>query len=233
MTIEIKDAPNEKPFAIIEPPFNFNAPGVSRYAPEITGNILLKSLCLRLGWQDLSEKRLLDFGCGVRFARTIVNLGMEIKLYVGIDVNRASIRWLHANISQPNLKFYHFDIANEFYHPNGPSRGAAIFPRTDAHGDYDAACMFSVITHQAPEDARFIFSLLHGTVSSNGQMYFTAFLDETIAEYTEGNPDIPGSQSTYNPSFLCGVVESQGWKVLDIFKPINFQQFGFRCRKSL
>ena len=231
MAIEIKDAPNEKQVTIIEPPFNFNAPDVNRYAPEITGNILLQSLCSRLGWCDLSQKRLLDFGCGVRFARTIINLGIPIGLYVGIDVNQAAISWLRENISRPNFKFYHFDVANEFYHPNGISREAAIFPKTDAHGEYDAGCMFSVITHQMPEDARFIFSLLYGAVSSSGQMYFTAFLDDAVAKYAEGNPESPGLKSTYNPSFLCDLVEAEGWKVTNIYKPINFQQFGILCRK--
>lgn len=231
MTIEIRDAPCEEQVTIIEPPFNFNAPGVSKYAPEITGNILLKSLCLRLGWRDLSDKRLLDFGCGVRFARTIVNLGIKIKLYAGIDVNRAAINWLRAHVGQPNLKFYHFDVANIFYHPNGPARESAVFPTVDGYGEFDAVCMFSVITHQEPDEALFIFKLLHKAVGQNGQMYFTAFLNESIADYAEGLPEVPGSNSRYNPFYLCGIVERAGWRVTDIYKPINFQQFGFCCQK--
>ncbi|HUZ33446.1 MAG TPA: class I SAM-dependent methyltransferase [Xanthobacteraceae bacterium] len=232
MKAEIRDAPYEHPVTIIEPPFNFNAPGVSRYAPEITGDILLRSLCLRLGWGDLSDKRLLDFGCGVRFARTIVNLGIEIKLYAGVDVNRAAINWLRTNVKLPNLKFYHFDVANILYHPNGPTRESAKFPTIDDYGEFDAVSMFSVITHQVPDDAQFIFTLLHKATRPGGQMYFTAFLDESIADYAEGLPEVPGSNSLYNPSYLCSIVERAGWTVTDIYKPINFQQFGFCCHKG-
>ena len=31
-----------------------------------------------------SGKRLLDYGCGVRFTRTLINLGMDIGAYAGI-----------------------------------------------------------------------------------------------------------------------------------------------------
>lgn len=232
MTPEIKDAPHEEPLTIVEPPFNFNAPGVSKYAPEITGNVLLNSLCTRLGWRDLSDKRLLDFGCGVRLARTIVNLEIKIRLYVGVDVNDAAIDWLRTNIEKPNLKFYHFDVANALYRPTGPIREASIFPMIDAYGDLDAASMFSVITHQPPDDAQFIFTLLHKATKPGGQMYFTAFLDPEIAEYVEGVPETPGMRSVYSPSFLCSIAERAGWRVTDIYKPINFQQFGLRCHKG-
>lgn len=217
MIAEIKDSPFEKPITIIEPPLNLNAPGVSRYAPEITGNVLLSSLRRRFGWHDFSDKRFLDFGCGVRFARTIVNLEIKIKLYAGIDLNRAAINWLRASISDSHLRFYHYDIANIFYHPNGPTCKDAIFPAVEGFGEFDGAGMFSVITHQPPDNSQFIISLLHKAVSPNGQMYFTAFLNESIVDYAEGLPDVPGAQSHYNPSYLCGIVESTGWKVIDIY----------------
>jgi hypothetical protein len=65
-------------FTHIDPPFNLNASDVAKYSPEVTGHYLLKSLCRRLGWPSLTGQRLLDFGCGVRFAQTIINLGIDI-----------------------------------------------------------------------------------------------------------------------------------------------------------
>ena len=64
-------------FVFIDPPFNFNAAGVVKYPPEVSGFYLLNSLCRRLGWTSLSGKRLIDFGCGVRFTRTLINLGID------------------------------------------------------------------------------------------------------------------------------------------------------------
>src|ERR1700744_4044870 len=69
----------------IQPPFDFNSPGVAKFSPEVTGRILLKSLCRRLQWPSLAGRRLLDFGCGVRLASTLVNLEIAIARYVGID----------------------------------------------------------------------------------------------------------------------------------------------------
>jgi hypothetical protein len=81
-------------FSYIDPPFNFNHPDVVRYPPEVSGHYLMQSLRRRLGWTSFKGKRLLDFGCGVRFSRTIVNLGIDIGLYCGVDVNAQSIAWL-------------------------------------------------------------------------------------------------------------------------------------------
>src|SRR4051794_25552322 len=79
---------------LISPPFNFNHADVAKFSPEVTGRIAINSMCERLGWPSLKGKRLLDFGCGVRFAATIINLEMEIDLYAGVDTQAAPISWL-------------------------------------------------------------------------------------------------------------------------------------------
>jgi len=40
----------EPKFNYIDPPFNYNSPGVSQYPVEVSGRYLLNILCLRLGW---------------------------------------------------------------------------------------------------------------------------------------------------------------------------------------
>ena len=87
----------EPKFNYIDPPFNYNWPSVSQIAKvDVIGRYLLNILCLRLGWPSLAGKRLLDLGWGfvpVRH-RFMVNLGMDISLYAGVDVNGAAIEWL-------------------------------------------------------------------------------------------------------------------------------------------
>ena len=82
----------EPSFRFIDPPFNFNSSTVSKYGTEATGFHVLNSLCRRMGWTSLAGRKLLDFGCGVRFTRTIVNLGLDIGLYAGVDVNADAIQ---------------------------------------------------------------------------------------------------------------------------------------------
>src|SRR4029077_18792201 len=101
----------------ISPPFDFNHRDVSKFSPEVTGRLLLKSLCARLGWPSLAGKRLLDFGCGVRFARTIINLGMDIGLYAGGDVNGAAIEWLQSNVADERFSFTQIAVSNQMYNP--------------------------------------------------------------------------------------------------------------------
>ena len=107
----------EPKFNYIDPPFNYNSPGVSQYPVEVSGRYLLNILCLRLGWPSLAGKRLLDFGCGVRFARTIINLGMDIGLYAGVDVNGAAIEWLQSNVADERFSFTQIAVSNQMYNP--------------------------------------------------------------------------------------------------------------------
>jgi len=232
MAVVLKEPASEEPFAFIDPPFKFDAPNVANFAPEISGNLLLKRLCARLESPGLAGKQPLDFGCRVCFARTIINHAIDIGLYAGVDVNEECIAWLQSNVDRPNMSFYHFDKMNSVYRSNGKSRDAIVAPKTIAHGRYDAACMFSVITHQAPDDAKVIVLLPREAVRAGGQLYFTAFLDQPITEYGERVPDQPSAQCVHSPSLLCGLAESQGWKVVEVFKKSHFRQNGIRCLKN-
>jgi SAM-dependent methyltransferase len=218
-------------FDFVDPPFDFNAPNVSKYPPEVTGQFLLKSLCRRLGWPSLTGKRLLDLGCGARFARTIVNLGIDIELYAGVDTNEQAISWLRSNVHDARLRFERLNMRNPLYNPEGAGRvDAAALARIGLTG-FDAACMFSVITHQAPDDAAKIFSMLHPCVCEGGSLYFTAFIDETVDGYIERDPANTCLLSTYNPDSLIEIVERSGWVVRNAFPTSRFQQAAFVCRK--
>ena len=218
-------------FVHIDPPFTFNAPGVAQYAPEVTGRFLLNSLCRRLGWNSLTGRKLLDFGCGVRFARTIVNLALDIDLYAGVDANAEAIAWLQSEVRDPRLRFEHLDMRNPLYHAGGAASIDVSTLLARGLVDFDAVCMFSVITHQAPQDSALIFAMLHRCVRHGGGLYFTAFIDETIADYIERDPSRPGLLSTYHPDFLLELVSNSGWRVERTFFPSQFQQAAFVCRK--
>jgi SAM-dependent methyltransferase len=218
-------------FTFIDPPFNFNAPNVAKYPPEVTGHFLLRSLCRRLGWPSLAGKRLLDFGCGVRFARAIVNLGIEIDLYAGVDTNEQAISWLRSNVDDARLRFEHLNMRNPIYNADGGELvDADALERLGLVG-FDAACMFSVITHQAPRDAETIFSILHRCVSEGGRLYFTAFIDESVDGYVDRDPANKSLLSTYHPDRLIEIAQRTGWIVQDIFPLSRFQQAAFVCRK--
>jgi SAM-dependent methyltransferase len=218
-------------FRYIDPPFQFNSPEIAAYPVEVTGFHLLSSLRQRLGWNSLAGKRLLDFGCGVRFARTIHNLDIDIGSYTGIDVNAQAIAWLANNADDPRFRFEHFDMRNEMYNAGGETVEDRNVLQRRGFSEFDAACMFSVITHQAPADAQTIFALLYETVRARGQLYFTAFTDDGVDQYREGDPALPCILSTYHPEYLRQLVSSAGWNVEEIYPKTNMQQTAFVCRK--
>ena len=209
----------------IAPPFNFNAPTVSQFSPEVTGRVLLSDMCARLGWSSLAGKRLLDFGCGVRFVRTIVNLEMEIGQYAGVDLDGGAIGWLKANVRDPRFRFERLDMGNPMYNPSGPPVVRTALAELGLSG-YDAACMFSVITHQEPADAATIFAMLRLCAP---RLYFTAFIDDAIDGHEDRDPATRCHHSFYSSAFLTRLLTQNGWRVEAIFPPGRFQQTAFVC----
>lgn len=224
----LRDNPDPE-FGFVDPPFNFNAAGTAKYPPEVSGYFLLNSLCRRLGWPSLAGKRLLDYGCGVRFTRTLINLGMDIAAYAGIDVNKESIAWLNENVKDPRFRFELVDMQNPKYNPAGVIESDPDLLKKRGLESYDGACMCSVITHQTPGEATVILSMLRRCIPAGGGLYFTGLIDETVAEFVEQDPNRPGQLSTYNPDFLIRITESTGWMVKATFAASQFQQAGFVC----
>jgi SAM-dependent methyltransferase len=217
-------------FRFIDPPFQLNAADIAQYPAEVTGYHLLQSMQRRLGWDSLAGKRLLDFGCGVRFTRTIYNLDLNIGEYVGVDVKADVIAWLQTNVDDSRFRFAHLDMQNAMYHPAGGEASPSVLLAFGS--DFDAACMFSVITHQTPDDAKVIYELLHAAVRPGGQLYFTAFTDQTVERYAEREPLHPCELSTYNADFLCELANEGGWSVEAIYPKSEptVQQTAFVCR---
>jgi hypothetical protein len=233
MTVSYKDILRDNPdpeFVFVDPPFNFNAPRVAKFPPDVSGYFLLKSLCRRLSWPSLAGKNLLDFGCGVRFARTILNLGLDIGSYIGVDVNEESIGWLIENVKDPRFRFEQLNVRNLRYNREGRSETDLDLLKNFGFGPVDAACMYSVITHQCPQEAALTFSMLRRCVPPGAALYFTAILSENIDEFIEGQPDRPGKLSAYNPDFLMSIVQTSGWQVEAAYGQSTLQQPGFLCR---
>jgi hypothetical protein len=211
----------------ISPPFDFNSSEISKFSPEVTGRLLLKTMCARLDWPSLAGKRLLDFGCGVRFARTIFNLDIEIGLYFGIDTNAAPIAWLKENLLDERFRFEHFDMHNALYNPNGQRYDAAAL-RDIGIGEFDAACLFSVVTHQEPADTELILAMLHPCSS---RLYFTALIDDQVAGYAEGDPQQPLNMSTYTTAHILDLLAKTGWRADAVHPPGLFQVTAFVCTR--
>jgi SAM-dependent methyltransferase len=193
--------------------FNKNAVNVQALGSQSeTGTLLLEYMCERLAIPNLASLDVLDFGCGCRFAEAILNNRLPVRSYVGIDLDREMIAWLKENVRDPRLSFYHWNARNPMYNPSGFPLTSTVELPIPAQ-TFDLICMFSVITHQLPEDARAIFQLLRRYIRPSGKMFFSANIQELTSEYREMG-SAPTLDSAYSCRALGKLLERSGWRVL-------------------
>jgi SAM-dependent methyltransferase len=200
--------------------FNRNAREVQAMGtPADTGLILIRYMCERLGIADLAGLDVLDFGCGSRFAEAIIAHDIRLRSYVGIDVNKEMIDFLSENVTDTRLSFFHFGARNPLYNPAGVPLSPSIkLPSEDR--SFDLICMFSVITHQTPEDAAAIFKILRRQVREEaGSLFFSACLLPGDFGYRENDPSRPTALSIYSANFLTRLLGDAGWRVISIVPP--------------
>ena len=199
---------------VVPPEFNRNSPNVVKLmTPEDSGIWLLDRMRQQVGFENYSDTKLLDFGCGVRFSQALINTNFSIGQYVGVDVCRPMIKFLQKNVRNNRFSYHFVDAYHPNYNPGGsPLTHESRLPLTQT--DFNLVCLFSVITHQSPEDSAIIFSLLRRHVRSDGHLFFTCFLDDSISEYEDRSADQNRGRCFYNSGFLTELVQTTGWRLI-------------------
>jgi SAM-dependent methyltransferase len=199
---------------VVPEKFNRNNPTVRAMGPPAeTGLRLLEYVCQRIGIASLAGLDMLDFGCGSRFADAIVNRNVPLKSYVGIDVYEEMIDFLAEHAKDPRLEFFHINARNLAYNKEGvPLSGDSVLPICDRK--FDIVCMYSVITHQLPDDAAAIFTLLRKQVKNDGRLFFSAAIEDGDFGYRERFPERPTELSVYSIDLITQLIEAAGWRML-------------------
>jgi SAM-dependent methyltransferase len=194
--------------------FRKNAPDVLAMGPPAEiGARLIRYMCERLGVPDLGDTDVLDFGCGSRFAESIILEKLPVKSYTGIDVDKEMIEFLAAHATDPRLRFFHWNACNPAYNPCGfPLSVETELPTGDQ--TFDVICMFSVITHQLPGDAEALFSIFRRRIRPAGRMFFSVNIQDMDEDYRELDPERPAAISAYALRAITDIVERTGWRVL-------------------
>jgi SAM-dependent methyltransferase len=198
---------------IVPPQFNRNSAKVTALMPpEEAGRWLLERMRQHVGFPTYETATLLDFGCGVRFTQAIVNTGLPIGRYAGVDIDRAMIDFLRENVHDRRFEFHFVDAYHPLYNTGGqPLSPSTVLPVRD---DFDLVAMFSVITHQTPDDSRCIFTMLRRHVRDEGALFFTCFLDDSIDSFEDRSPARNGGFCFFNRGFLVALVEECGWRMV-------------------
>ncbi len=199
---------------VVPEKFNRNNPTVRAMGPPAeTGLRLLEYMCQRIGISSLAGLEMLDLGCGCRFADAIINRNVPLKSYVGIDVYKEMIDFLAEHAKDPRLEFFHINARNPAYNKGGvPLSVDTVLPIHDRK--FDIVCMYSVITHQLPNDAAVIFKLLRRHVRDDGWLFFSAAIDDGDFGYQERFPEKPTELSVYSVDLITQLIEPAGWRML-------------------
>jgi SAM-dependent methyltransferase len=199
---------------VVPEKFNRNNPTVRAMGPPAeTGLRLLEYVCQRIGIASLAGLDMLDFGCGSRFTDAIVNRSVPLKSYVGIDVYKEMIDFLAEHAKDPRLEFLHINARNLAYNKEGvPLSVDTILPICGRK--FDIVCMYSVITHQLPDDAAVIFTLLRKHVRDDGRLFFSAAIEDGDFGYREQFPENPTGLSVYSTDLMTQLIEAAGWRML-------------------
>lgn len=183
--------------------------------PEESGVWLLERLRTRLSLPSLARTHLLDFGCGVRFTQALINCHVPIGSYTGVDCFAEMIHFLRSAVLDRRFQYYFFDAYNPMYNPHGQILTPST-PLPVPKSDFDVIMLFSVITHQYPDDSRALFTILRRHVARAGHLFFTCFLDPDLSTFEDRSPERNAGRCFYGQRYLTDLVEECGWTVVDV-----------------
>jgi SAM-dependent methyltransferase len=171
-----------------------------------------------LGVPDLSEKAVLDIGCGVKFSQAFYGRGVPVRQYHGVDVDGAMIEFLASNVNNEKFSFKHIDVYNEMYN----KRGEPLSAETDigaAGRQFDLICLFSVFTHLNPKDYMAMLELARRYISPNGALIYTAIIDEKISgKFEDAIAEHPMLKATYTSDAIREMLAASKWNPTRFFR---------------
>lgn len=107
-----------------------------------------------LGVSDLSEKSVLDIGCGVNFTEAFYGLGVPVKRYHGVEVAATMVKFLQGKVQDARFSYKYIAVDNARYHPRYGKPLAADTDIGVSGEKFDVVCLCSVFTHLAPTITR-------------------------------------------------------------------------------
>jgi SAM-dependent methyltransferase len=206
-----------------------NSAVVHAAGPENTGSEIMSLVTERLRLPSLDGCNVLDVGCGVRFTQAIINRGIPIGSYTGVDVYRPLIEHLHSEVRDPRFAFVWWNVHNDQYNPDGqPMQSYGDIP---VEGSFDIIWLFSVFTHLLPDDTLALLMLLRKHSRNNTVLVFTGYITDGIETF-ENRAQLPAIDGYYSESYMRSLITSAGWCVESLDPPNaeRYVQHLFVCR---
>ncbi len=180
------------------------------------------------------SSRVLDIGCGSgQIALELRDELGEDGRYAGCDINSAAIKWCKKNIRDTRFSFFHIDVKNGMYNPDGKQSAKDFrFPFKEK---FDVILLKSVFTHMLTDEMENYLSKLNGLLADEGKCVATFFLlnkgqaelvarnlmrfqnhDEVIAF---ANPEVPEAIVAFNEMKLLELFRKHR---LEVVSPIRY-----------
>jgi SAM-dependent methyltransferase len=208
-----------------------NAPAIAAAGYEHTGETLVKLVLRRVGLPDLADTDVLDVGCGVRLAMTLINRKIAIKSYTGVDVEPKLISFLKQNVEEVDnrFRFILWDVYNREYNRGGKNLAEVL--RLPVAEEFDLIWLFSVFTHQLPNDAAVLLRILRQHIRSTGKLMFSFFATCETDRFVDKSTDGSSIAGFYHPEYMRSLVEAADWRVRGIYDKDadNYIQSYFVC----
>lgn len=190
----------------------------------------IKKIARLIEKDDWSEQTVLDFGCGVKFTQAIVQYGIDIHRYVGMDVSKGMIRYLTRKTNHSNLVFYHVPFHNDKYNQKGKQLTRdSVLPGEIQR--YDIMILQSVFTHFNPSDIFSLLSVLKRYSWNKTTLFFTCIINnEMEQDFMDMVPGRPMQQAHYKEAFIRKILDDTGWNTVSFSMPSNQMRHQFVCR---
>lgn len=144
-----------------------------------------ENVALMCQYADLQpHHRVLDVGCGIgRVAKPLTKFLNEQGSYVGVDIVERSVKWMkQAYLNHTNFAFYHLDIHNSAYNPNGKYQADTVEFPFAGQAQFDVVFLFSVFTHMYPHHIHHYLKLIERQLKSNGRLFASVFINDNFAQ---------------------------------------------------
>lgn len=196
----------------VPPHLQRNSAKVLAAGVEETGQLLIDLAMSRMGLASLASSDILDVGCGVRFTQTIINRGIAIGSYTGVEVHRPIVDFLKSEVEARDgrFRFIHWDVYNALFSPGDSPRLQSI-EEPPAAGTFDAIWLFSVFTHLDEQDAEAMLRLVRRSIRPHGTLLFTAFIDPDLDGFEDRRPESPLSFAFFGRTTMERLIASTGW----------------------
>lgn len=192
----------------------------------------LKGVATRTGRSDWSNTWILDYGCGVKFTQTLVQFGIPVGAYVGMDVHKGIIGFLQNADLPEGFHFEDVPFHNEMYNRNG----VPLTAESDLPGPfeaYDLITLQSVFTHFAPDDFQNMLHVLRRYAADDARMLFTCMIDNDLeTDFFDSVPGRPLLKALYREDKVRDMVAAAGWAVESFHGASFSMQPHFVCRPA-